>query len=396
MDPLLVVGIALILGYIGGKLSNLIRLPQVVGYIVIGVIVGPSLLNFLREEMLLKAGLISDMTLGFVAFSIGSELRLSTLRQMGKKIFAIVLGESLGAFLLVFLGTFLVTGSLAIALVLGALAAASAPAGTVAVIQEYRARGPLTNSIMAVVGLDDGLAIMIYAFASAFARLLIKGNVNVAAVLFAPLLEIFGSILLGTAIGLILGFVLRRMKSKVHVLTLTIASIFLSAGLSNMLHISLILSNLFLGMTIVNTFLLQARSANETIERITPPVFVIFFVLAGAHLNIQLLPAMGLLGVVYIVARSLGKMFGTSLASIATRAEPVIRKYLGLAILSQAGVAIGLALLVVNQFSGLGPEGARLATVAISTITATTIILEIIGPLGVKIAISRAGEAEAT
>jgi Kef-type K+ transport system membrane component KefB len=186
------------------------------------------------------------------------------------------------------------------------------------------------------------------------------------------------------------------MKSKVHVLTLTIASIFLSAGLSNMLHISLILSNLFLGMTIVNTFLLQARSANETIERITPPVFVIFFVLAGAHLNIQLLPAMGLLGVVYIVARSLGKMFGTSLASIATRAEPVIRKYLGLAILSQAGVAIGLALLVVNQFSGLGPEGARLATVAISTITATTIILEIIGPLGVKIAISRAGEAEAT
>jgi Kef-type K+ transport system membrane component KefB len=208
------------------------------------------------------------------------------------------------------------------------------------------------------------------------------------------LLEIFGSVLLGAVVGLILGFVLRRMRSKTHIITLTIAAIFLCAGLSNAFHFSLILANLSLGMVMVNTFLLQARNAGDTIQRITPPVFVIFFVLAGAHLDIRLLPVMGVLGIVYIVTRSLGKVFGASLSASLTKAEPVIRKYLGLAILSQAGVAIGLALLVVHQFGDLGPRGAQLAMLSIGTITATTIILEIIGPLGVKIAITRAGEAE--
>jgi Kef-type K+ transport system membrane component KefB len=394
MNPLLIVGLALGIGYIGGKLSNLVRLPQVVGYILIGVIIGPSVANLLHGEILLKSSVISDFALSLVAFNIGSELRLSMLKQLGRKILYITLGGSVGAFVLVCLGTFAVTKDVPISLILGALASATAPAGTVAVLHEYRARGPLTNSILAVVGLDDGLAIVLYAFASAFSRLIIKGNIQVGSALFEPLVEVIGSIVLGGGIGFILGFVQRQLKTRTHVLTLTLTAILVCSGLCKILHFSLILANMALGMVLVNTYLIPARNASEAVGRITPPIFVIFFVLAGAHLNIGLLPQMGLLGVVYLITRGLGKVFGTNLAALLTRAQPVIQRYLGIAILSQAGVAIGLALLAVNQFSRLGPYGATVAGLAISTITATTIVLEIIGPIGVKIAIGRAGEAE--
>jgi Kef-type K+ transport system membrane component KefB len=294
------------------------------------------------------------------------------------------------------LGSYAVSRDISISLILGALSSATAPAGTVAVLQEYRARGPLTNSILAVVGLDDGLAIILYAFASAFARLVIKGNIQVSSALIEPLAEIIGAIGLGGIIGFVLGFVQRRLRTRTHVLTLTLAAVLICSGFSKLLHFSLILSNMALGMVLVNTYLIPARHSNESVARITPPIFVIFFLLAGAHLDIGLLPHMGLLGAVYLVARGLGKVFGTSVSAILTRAHPVIQRYLGIAILSQAGVAIGLALLAVNQFSQMGEHGATIAALAISTITATTIVLEIVGPIGVKIAVSRAGEVEST
>ena len=176
MDILFFTGIAIIFGFVGGKVSNRLKLPSVVGYLLAGLILGPSFLNIFNLELLNNIGIFNDLALGVVAFIIGSEMRLSTLRKMGGGIIAIILSESFAAFLLVALGVYLLTHKLYIALIFGAMAPASAPAGTAVVLQEYKAKGPLTNALYAVVGLDDGLAIMIYAFAAALAKVLLIGG----------------------------------------------------------------------------------------------------------------------------------------------------------------------------------------------------------------------------
>jgi len=386
-------GIAILLGFIGGKISNKARFPSVIGYILAGLLLGPSFLNLFNEAFLNDVGLVSDLTLGLIAFIIGSELRLGILKNVGKGILLIILAESLFAFFAVFGLVYLLTHKLYLALLFGAMAPASAPAGTVVVLQECKARGPLTNALLAVVGLDDGLAILIYAFAAAFAKIsLSNAHVSLQAAVGSPLLHTLGALGLGGVLGLVMAVVAKKIVSKQDMLILTLAAVFLCVGLSNLFHFSLILSNLAFGMIIANTYLRTSRRAYDVIHNITPPLYVLFFVLAGAHLQIRLLPAMGLVGVVYIIGRSLGLIGGAWFGATVTKAHENIRKYLGLGILSQAGVAIGLALLVGREFGELNDVGADVARVVINTIAATTIFFEIIGPLATKLAISRAGE----
>ena len=176
MDILFFIGIAIILGFISGKFSNRLKFPGVVGYLFAGLILGPSIFKIFNLELLDKIGVFNDLALGVVAFIIGSEIRMSTLQKMGRGIITIIFSESFGAFLLVALGVYLLTHKLYMALIFGAMAPASAPAGTAVVLQEYKAKGPLTNALYTVVGLDDGLAIMIYAFAAALAKLFLIGG----------------------------------------------------------------------------------------------------------------------------------------------------------------------------------------------------------------------------
>ncbi len=393
MDVLFFIAIAIILGFIGGKFSNKVGFPGVIGYLVIGLLLGPSCAKIFDSELLEELGIINDIALAIVAFIIGSEMLLNTLRKLGKSIIAIILFESFGAFTLVAIGVYLLTHKLHIALIFGALAPASAPAGTVAVLQEYRAKGPLTKALYAVVGLDDGLAIIIYAFAAALAKLFLTGGeISFLKVLESCSTEVFLAILLGAAIGFGLGHFLQKLHREEEVLAVTIGGIFLCTGLAKYLHVSLILSNLSLGMTFANSFRQANRRAHRTIQRITLPIFIVFFLMAGAHLQIKLLPSMGILGLIYIVSRTAGLMGGAWCGAAVSKAPSVFRRYLGFGILSQAGVAIGLAILVTREFGDLGQMGRYLSLIVINTIAATTIIFEIIGPIGAKFAISRAGE----
>ncbi len=393
MGVLFFVGIAIVFGFLGGKLSNFFKLPSVVGYLIAGLILGSSVLKIFSLELLDDIGVFNDVALGLVAFIIGSELRLSVLKKMGKGIVTIIFAESFAAFIIVFLGVYFLTHKVHVALIFGAMAPASAPAGTAIVLQEYKAKGPLTNALYAVVGLDDGLAIMIYAFAAALAKIYLLGSeVSFATMVKGPILEIVGAIILGVIIGAIFGYFIRKLHRKNDVLAISIGAVLICSGLSSFFNVSIILSNLSLGMIFANIFLLANRRAYKAINSVITPIYIIFFVIAGAHLQIRLLPTMGLLGLIYIVSRTSGLMGGAFVGAAVSNQNPVIKKYLGFGILSQAGVAIGLAILATREFGALGDEGQHLALLVINTIAATTIVFEIIGPIATKFAISRAGE----
>ncbi len=393
MNLLFFIAVAIIFGFFGGKIAQRLKLPGVVGYLIAGLIFGPSFLNVFHEEFVEGMNIFASFTLSLVAFIIGSEMKLSTLKEMGTGIGVITLLESFGAFLLVTAGVYFLTGKLYFALVFGAMAPASAPAGTVAVLQECKAKGRLTNALYAVVGLDDGLAIMIFAIAVAVARMLLTGTeLSVESLLEGPVLEIIGSIVLGCTLGAVAGYLARRISAEDAILAIYLGSILICTGIALYFNFSLILANLSLGMVHANLYPAANRRAYQSIESITLPIYIIFFFLAGAHLQISLLPSIGFVGLVYVLCRIGGLMGGAFLGGVISKQSSVIRKYLGMGILCQAGVAIGLSLLAADQFRTLGETGRNLAVVVINTIAATTIIFEIIGPIGTKIAITKAGE----
>ncbi|OYV03035.1 potassium transporter [candidate division bacterium WOR-3 4484_18] len=367
MNELLAIGILIVIGVIGAKLINKLRLPSVVGWLIIGAILGQSGLKLFTPDFLERVGFISDITLGLIGFIIGVEITVATLRRLGGGIISVILAQLFGAFILVFIGVWLLTHDIALALLFGALAPASAPAGTVAVLQEYKADGPLTKALLIVVGVDDALAIMIYVFAASYAKVLV-GNIHlsVAGMIGKPLLEILLAVGIGGTLGWLLGFSTQKIGAPETLLPVSIGVILICVGLSKLLHFSL------------QIFIL--------------PFYVCFFALAGAHLDFSLLLKIGLLGMIYIVCRSSGKIGGAWLSATIGKQPPTIRKYLGLGILSQAGVAVGLAYLVNREFVPLGPSGVRISSIILTIIAATTIVFEIIGPICTKIAITKAGE----
>jgi len=399
----LVVGIALLAGRIGGKLTSRLRTPMVVGYLVVGVVLGRSVLNVIDAEATGRLEMVTDFGLGIVAFLIGTELSRKLIRRLGAKLIIIMVSESLAAVVVVGVLVWALSGwllpapglAVAGALIFAAMAAASAPAGTVAVIQEYKAKGPMTSLLLGVVGLDDAFAIIIYAFAAAIAKVLLgSGELTFLSVAQGPCLEIMGGLLLGGAVGIVLLVLLWRRGGRTDVLVYTLGAILLTTGLANAMGLSLILANLAVGVVLANLSARDTDHAYNAIEAITVPVYVLFFVVAGAHLDLRLLAAMSLLGTVYVVARSIGKISGGYLGATAAKMKPVVRRYLGLGLLSQAGVAVGLALTVANEFRSpqYGQLGQQLASLTINTIAATTIVFEIIGPITTRIALSKAGE----
>ncbi|MBN2455952.1 MAG: cation:proton antiporter [Sedimentisphaerales bacterium] len=394
MGIIFYVAIAITFGFIAGKLLSYLKMPGVVGYLLAGLVFGPSFLNVFNLPILHSLiDIITALALSLVAFTIGSEMRVGTFKQMGKGIGIIILLESLGAFLFVAAGVYFLTQKLYLALIFGALAPASAPAGTVAVLQECKAKGRLTNALYAVVGLDDGFAILIFAFAIALAKLIFTGEtISFTEVLEGPAFEIFGSIALGAAVAFIAGYFLRRIRQEDSVLAVSLGHILICTGIANYLGFSLILANLSLGMVFVNFFSASSRKVSRAIQSVLLPIYIIFFFIAGASLQIKLLPSMGILGLVYILCRTSGLIGGSFLGALLSKQDSVIRKYLGLGILSQAGVAIGLAVLAARVFDPLGEMGKNLAITIVNIIAATTIVFEIIGPIGAKFAISKAGE----
>jgi Kef-type K+ transport system membrane component KefB len=395
-SPIVIVGFGTVVALYTGKLAQLGKLPSIIGFMLLGAVLGPSVLHVITDELQSNLSFISDIALGFVALSIGMELSFKALRKQGGAIVAIIFSESIFTFLVVTAALGFVTGNWPFAIVFGAIAPASAPAGTVAIIQEYRAKGPLTQALYSVVGFDDGLGIVIFGFASAIAVQMLNQSAMSAHILLQPLLEIVGSLGVGFVIGVIGGILASRLDSNRDVLTLSFGFVLLATGLSSILHLSLILTNLVVGITVVNSQ--RSRTTErigQSIGTVMPLLFTLFFLLAGAHLEISALPALGLIGAVYIAARSFGLIGGAWIGSRIGGAEPVIARNLGLGILSQAGVAIGLALYVQQTFQEFGQAGAWIGTTIITTVTATSVIFEVIGPILTRIALTRAGEISA-
>lgn len=395
---LFIVGLMIFAGLYFGKLTRFVKLPSIIGFMLVGVLLGPSLVNLLHHNIQQDLGFITEVALSFVAVSIGLELKMSTLKQQGIGMIIIIITESLLAFILVSLSVYWFSGDLALALIFGAIAPASAPAGTVAIIKEYKAKGSLTKALYSVVGFDDGLGIIIFGFAAAISKSLLASETGIQTESFlelisTPLIEVGLSLAVGLSVALLFVLFARRLKSRQDIFILLFATVLIATGISIPLHISLILTNMIVGFVVVNT---QANSMVKKIEdelsNLMPLLFVLFFVLAGANLHVAALPALGLLGVVYIASRSVGLAGGAFLGAAIGRAEPKIRKYLGLGILSQAGVAIGLALIVKHDFSNLGPHGAEIGSTVITTVTATCIFFELIGPVLTKYGLQKAGE----
>lgn len=391
-----VLGAATVASLYMGRLAKKISLPSLVGYMVLGVILGGSVFGVFSEDNIHSLSFLTDVALGFVAFTIGSELNIRGLKKLGKGIIYIILAESFAAFIIVTLSVWAISKNLPMALIFGSLAPASAPAGTVAVIQEYGAKGTLTKALYAVVGFDDGLAIVIFGFASAAARNMLdpQSSMSLMQGILQPTVEIFFSLLIGGILGYIYTLLSRRLKPLTDIPSLTFGFIAVAIGISQWLHLSLILTSMMLGFVMTNTMpSAKTKALIGQLRTWMPFLFIPFFLLAGAHLELAALPSLGLLGVVYILSRTTGLMGGAWLGAKAGRSEPKIRKYLGFGILSQAGVAIGLSMLVLNDFNALGtPEASSIATIVITTITATCIVFEIIGPIGAKYALTKAGE----
>jgi len=409
LPVLLLLGSVIVLGHILGKNMKFVKLPSIIGYMVFGVLIGPSLFNLVNEHLQLELGFITDIALSFVAFSIGLELKMSILKGFGRGMIYIILLESFAAFLLVLIGVYFLTGNIALAIIFGAIAPASAPAGTVAVIQEYKARGSLTKALYTVVGFDDGLGIIIFGFAAAIAKNLLLAETgdmsgNFWLMLWHPVREILFSILFGGLIAVIFSFIAKRLKNVNDILIMIIGFIFITAGLCQIFHLSIIFTNMVTGMIIVNT---QRHSLvhkiNEHLPVFMPLLFIMFFTLAGSNLHISALSSLGWIGVIYALARTAGLIGGSVLGATIGKVEGKIRKYLGLGILSQAGVAIGLSLIVKKDFHGLGKvidsatgftTGDKIGATVLTTITVTCIFFELIGPILTKHALKKAGEIE--
>lgn len=395
---LLLTGLMTLVAFYVGKTMKFLRLPSLIGYMITGVLLGPSLFDFLSESIQQDMTFITDIALSFVAVSIGLELSFSSLRRLGKGIIIVIFSESFAAFILVTAAIYLLTKDLPLSLVFGSIAPASAPAGTVAVIQEYRAKGSLTEALYAVVGFDDGLGIIIFGFASAIAQSLLHAEMGGAAegalmLFLKPMTEIILSIVIGLAMGSVYMFLAKILKRSADNLILLFAMTMITTGLCLLFGLSLILTNMLFGIIIVNTqsSKMISRIKNQ-LEELLPLIFVLFFVLAGANLHVRALPALGIIGLVYVLARSAGLMGGAVFGAVVGKMESKIKKYLGMGILSQAGVAIGLSLIVKQEFSGIGTHGAAIGSSVITTITATCIFFEIIGPILTKIGLERSGE----
>jgi Kef-type K+ transport system membrane component KefB len=397
LNLLLIVGIAIFGGTLGARLFKRLRIPQVVGYVAIGLVLGQSGIKLFDQNLVEALRPFNYFALGLIGFMIGGELRLEIFRKYGRQLMIILLAEGIAAFLAVGL---LVTGAtwffthdirqaIALGTVLGAIASATAPAATVDVLWETRSGGPLTTTVLAIVALDDGLALLLYAFAASVADGLIgDGSAGWMKAVLGPIYELGGAVLLGVAAGVLLNFLIRRIKEKGSSLAFTIGLVFVIIGLTLMLKINMILSAMCVGMTVANLAPRRSRSAFELVESFAPPIYTLFFVLVGARLTLSNMTLWtSVLAVVYVIGRTGGKMLGARFGARWGGAADTVRRYLGLCLFSQAGVAIGLAILASQHFPS------EMGQTIIIVITGTTLIVQLLGPPSVRYAVERAGEA---
>jgi Kef-type K+ transport system membrane component KefB len=386
LNIILKISIILVVGFIFGKGAKLLKLPSVSGYLIAGLLLGPSLFNFVSSEEAKSFEIVSEITLSFIAFGIGSEFMLKDIIQMGKKITIITLAEVVGAISVVFsVMYFIFNQDFAFSLVIASMSAATAPAATIMVIRQYRAYGPVTKTILPVVALDDVFGIIAFGIAISVAKILVSGTeFSIFKIIGVPIYEIFGSLLLGLVLGVVLSLLTKKIDPKDELQIKTIFFVGIATGLSKVLDFSPLLTNIMMGATLANLRVFSNRSFSA-VNDFVPIFYILFFTIAGAALDLKILYTVGIIGAAYIVARATGKILGAYIGAKSVNAEPQVQKYLGLALLPQGGISIGLSVIVMQQLP--------MYSVQITTIImASVLFYETLGPIFAKISIHKAGE----
>ncbi|NLK87588.1 MAG: cation:proton antiporter [Clostridiaceae bacterium] len=388
LNTLFYLALILFTGLIFGRAVKLLKLPNVTGYLIAGLLIGPYVLKLVPLDLVEGLGLVSEIALSFIAFSIGSEFKLSYLKKVGMMPIVIAIMEGLAATLVVTLVLTLFGFGIEISLLLGAIASATAPAATIMVVRQYKAKGPVTNTLLSVVALDDAVALIAFGFSVAIVNMMQRpGEVSLAISILKPFIEILGSLLAGFILGVLFTIPLRFFKKESNRLIITAGFVFLGSSLATMLGLSPLLICMSLGAMLVNVSK-SGDSILKLTDSITPPIFLMFFVVSGMELDITVLPKIGLIGILYIVCRVIGKVGGASLGAMIMKAPEAVRKYIGFSLVPQAGVAIGLSLMAAQML----PEyGQTIRAVILSA----TFIYEMVGPAITKVALKKAGEITA-
>ena len=408
MEFLLAIGVAMFAGLLLSRLTSRLNLPDVTSYLVAGVLVGPLVLGqlgvpglgFQSFEFVEGMGLVCDAALGFIAFSIGSEFRVSALRKTGRQATVIAIFQALTATLFVdaaLIGLHFVLGDklpISTCLILGAIATATAPAATLMVVNQYKAKGPLTDILLPIVALDDAVGLIVFAVSKGVAKALIGGSLSVVSVLVNPLVEIVASLALGAALGWVFSLVEKYFNSNSKRLSLAVAFVALCAGLSKLhftfgdlrIGFSSLLVCMMCGTIFCNLCDFSEEIMHKT-ERWTGPVYVLFFVISGAELDLRVFADLAVVGIglMYIATRSAGKILGASASARFMKCEPSTCKYLGITLLPQAGVALGMSVTVAAEF---GAEGAVIRNIVLFSV----LVYELVGPLLTKMALTAAGD----
>lgn len=407
MQTLMSLSVCLFAGLVLSRVAKLVKLPAVTAYLVAGILVGPYVLGsfgvpglgFISMEDIKSYELIPDVALGFIAFLIGNEFRLAQLKATGKQATVIGIVQAVFTTLVVdaaLIGLhFLIPDKLPLpaAIVLGAVASATAPAATLMVVKQYKAKGPLTDILLPIVALDDAVGLVLFAISFGVAKALIHGSVDMLSIVVEPILEVVLSLLLGFVMGVVFTFTEKFFHSRSKRLAVSVAFVFFTVAVSMLefkiggVHIafSSLLSCMMLGTVFCNMCDFS-EELMDRIDRWTAPLFVLFFVISGAELELATFKDLVVvcIGVAYILFRSLGKYFGARFSSKAVKCDDHIVKYLGITLLPQAGVALGMAL----KAETLGAEG----TIVTNIILFSVLIYELVGPFLTKVALTKAGE----
>ena len=409
LQILLALSIALMAGLLMSRVTKRWNLPAVTGYLVAGILIGPYCLGqlgiagvgFISAADVKKYDIISKVALGFIAIAMGNEFRLSELKKIGKKATVIAIFQALSATLCVDLALFLLHFwlkeklPLSVVITMGAIATATAPAATLMVVKQYKAEGPLTKLLLPIVALDDAVGLVVFAISFGIAQSLDGGTVDPVSIIVNPLVEVVASLALGALLGFLFHFSERFFHSRSKRMSISVAFVFLGVALSMLeFHIGKLtigFSSLLVCMMLGTVFCNLCDFSEELMDRIdrwTGPLMVLFFVISGAELELAVFKdwQIVLVGVVFIISRSLGKMEGARVSSTFMKCEPQVQKYLGITLLPQAGVALGMSLLAAEKM--IGNEGQLVRSISLFAV----LIYELVGPLLTKIALDKAGE----